>query len=448
MKKMILTALAAMLLAVPAAEAQKFNKDALLAKIEKSDADIADAKKNVKSATWIARGNAFYEAAVAPIKNIATNMETMFLQYNVGNPDSAGTESVNGVELEAWYYPTFTAYIQGGRVVAWKQTEYVMEGAIDKAIEAYNKAAEIDPKAAGKVSDALQNVINFCKQEGDVKSSIGEYAAAAKAYETAYMAQTSPAFEGQAEPSLLYYAGYYQTMIGAEDKAQFARGAENLAKAIELGYNDDEGNIYYYLFHCYYGQKDTDPAFVQKGKETLLNGLEKFPKNAHIIESLIELYTSEEGMGDPADLVAIIDGQLAEQPENVDLWFGRGRVFYALKNYDESINSFHKVVELAPDMYEGNYFLGVFYTYKAEVMQAELNERQYSSQAAYDEDLKVVNAVYKQALPWFEKAHEINPQDPNSLELLKSICFRLRYDDPEMESKYETYNHLFKQLQK
>ena len=39
MKKTILTALAALLVAVPAVKAQKVNKEALLAKIEKSDAD-------------------------------------------------------------------------------------------------------------------------------------------------------------------------------------------------------------------------------------------------------------------------------------------------------------------------------------------------------------------------------------------------------------------------
>ena len=45
MKKTILTALAALLVAVPAVKAQKVNKEALLAKIEKSDADIANEKK-------------------------------------------------------------------------------------------------------------------------------------------------------------------------------------------------------------------------------------------------------------------------------------------------------------------------------------------------------------------------------------------------------------------
>ena len=58
MKKTIWTVLAALLVAVPAVQAQKVNKEALLAKIEKSDADIANEKKATKAATWINRGKA------------------------------------------------------------------------------------------------------------------------------------------------------------------------------------------------------------------------------------------------------------------------------------------------------------------------------------------------------------------------------------------------------
>lgn len=158
----------------------------------------------------------------------------------------------------------------------------------------------------------------------------------------------------------------------------------------------------------------------------------------------MQLYTAEEGVGDPADLVTLIDSAIADNPENVDLWFGRGRIFYALKNYDESIASFKKVVELKPDLFEGNYYLGVFYTIKADEMNKVMNEKQYSSQTAYDTDLKEVNAVYMEAVPWFEKAYEMKKDDVNTLDFLKSICFRLR-DEEGMMDKYNKYNTLLKE---
>ena len=182
-----------------------------------------------------------------------------------------------------------------------------------------------------------------------------------------------------------------------------------------------------------------------KAKQVLLTGIEKFPKNERILDGLMQLYTAEEGVGDPADLVAMIDKAIENNPQSVDLWFGRGRIFYALKDYDQSIESFKKVVELKPDLFEGSYYLGVFYTIKGDALNKEMNEKQYSSQAAYDEDLKKVNDVYMEALPWFEKAHEMKPEDGDTLEFLKSLCFRLR-DEPGIMDKYNKYNELYKQV--
>ena len=241
------------------------------------------------------------------------------------------------------------------------------------------------------------------------------------------------------------FAGYLLTVDGSRDAASFERGAKCLNDALAAGYADEAGDIYYYLFHCYYGQKGNDASFLMKAKDALLAGIEKFPKNEKILDGLMQLYTSEDNVGDPADLVEMIDNSLAEDPNNVDLWFGRGRVFYKLQNYDETINSFKKVVELQPDLYEGNYYLGLFYTVKADAMNTEMGKKTYMSQSEYDADLKAVNAIYMEALPYFEKAHAIKPDDVDTVDFMKSIAFRLR-DEPGMMDKYNEYNTLLKQL--
>ncbi len=444
MKKVFLTVLAVALVAVPAVQAQKVNKSALVSKIEKSDADIADAKKGAKAATWINRGKAFYEAAIEPTKNLFVNMDAAMLKLAVGEPASTESVTLVNVPYEAWVYPWFTAYIKDGKIATWSQTQWVIEDAPAKAIEAYNKAYEMDPKTADKVKEGLKQISDFCSQVGNTGIDTGNYADAADAYALAFEAQSSPA-HGNPEPALLYYAGYLRTVDGAANPASFVIGADYLNKALELGYNDEEGNIYYYLFHCYYGQKDADKANVLKAKDALVAGIKKFPKNERILDGLVQLYTNpEDSVGDPADLVALIDAAIESNPENVDLWFGRGRIFFALKQYDESIASFRKVVELKPDLFEGNYYLGVFYTIKADEMNKVMNEKQYSSQTAYDTDLKEVNAVYMEAVPWFEKAYEMKKDDVNTLDFLKSICFRLR-DEEGMMDKYNKYNTLLKE---
>ena len=102
MKKTIWTVLAALLVAVPAVQAQKVNKEALLAKIEKSDADIANEKKATKAATWINRGKAFYEVAIEPTKSLFVNMDAAMLKLAVGEPKSTAKETLNGAEFDAW----------------------------------------------------------------------------------------------------------------------------------------------------------------------------------------------------------------------------------------------------------------------------------------------------------------------------------------------------------
>ena len=444
MKKVFLTVLAVALVAVPAVQAQKVNKSALVSKIEKSDADIADAKKGAKAATWINRGKAFYEAAIEPTKSLFVNMDAAMLKLAVGEPASTESVTLVNVPYEAWVYPWFTAYIKDGKIATWSQTQWVIEDAPAKAIEAYNKAYEMAPKTADKVKEGLKQISDFCSQVGNTGIDTGNYADAADAYALAFEAQSSPA-HGNPEPALLYYAGYLRTVDGAANPASYVIGADYLNKALDLGYNDEEGNIYYYLFHCYYGQKDADKANVLKAKDALVAGIKKFPKNERILNGLVQLYTNpEDSVGDPADLVALIDAAIESNPENVDLWFGRGRIFFALKQYDESIASFQKVVELKPELFEGNYYLGVFYTIKADEMNKVMNEKQYSSQTAYDTDLKEVNAVYMEAVPWFEKAYELKKDDVNTLDFLKSICFRLR-DEEGMMDKYNKYNTLLKE---
>lgn len=184
---------------------------------------------------------------------------------------------------------------------------------------------------------------------------------------------------------------------------------------------------------------------VVKAKDTLLTGIGKFPKNELILDGLMQLYTVEKGVGDPADLIALIEEAIKANPENIDLWFGRGRIFHALKNFDESIASFSKVAELRPEMYEGNYYTGILYALKGDDMINEMNQKQYSSQTAYDADLKSVNDVYMAAIPWFEKAIVIKPGDLEVLDFLKSLCFRLR-DEPGIMDKYNTYNEQFKKV--
>ena len=183
----------------------------------------------------------------------------------------------------------------------------------------------------------------------------------------------------KADANNLYNAGMLMTVYASnatgDDAIAAYQRAENIFnEAIATGYADESGNIYYYLFHSYYGQKDVNrDEFLPKAKNALLEGIKLYPKNSTILDGLMNLYTAEEGIGDPAELTTMIEESLKADPTNYDLWFGRGRVYNAMKNYDECIKSFKKCVELRPEDYDANFYTGYFIIEKANAQIEALN---------------------------------------------------------------------------
>ncbi len=439
MKKIISMVVVLAALVVPTVTAQKISSETFSAKLEKSNADIANPKKASKSATWYNRGKLCADAIMAPTKGLFSGLDANMLPMSVGVNAS---EVKDGVYSFDW----MDVYSKGGKVSAWKIKKEVLPNAYELAKEAYAKAYELDPAQAPKIKSALETLINFYSELGSVSLDITEYKTAIDAYNKAVGLQQNPAI-GKVDPRYYFYAGQLAAFLGAQEPQYFVDGEKYLNKALEAGYKDEQGNLYYFLFHCYYGQRAASKEFLTKAKSALLEGIEKYPRNERIMEGLIQLYTSEEGVGNPADLVERIDKMLAEKPDNTDLWFARGQVFFKLKNFDECINSFLKINELKPNDYDTNFYLGYFYMAKGDEANRDFNAHldSINSQEEYQARLKVVNDTYMKSLPWLEKAMELKPDSVDCAEYLKVLCFRLRNEDGMMD-KYNKYNAIFKKL--
>ncbi len=439
MKKIITLVVLAAILAAPTAMAQKISVESYQAKLAKSDLEIANVKKAGKAATWIKRGKICVDAIVAPAKNIFAGLDANMLAMSIGTTPNEFNDHVHSFE---W----IDVHIKDNKVLAWQIKKQVLENAYEIAHEAFLKAYELDNSQAPKIKEALNVLINHYSELGSVSLDIQQYKTAIDVYMKAVELQNNPAI-GKQDPRYFFFAGQLAAFLGAENKQYFIDGEKYLNEALKLGYSDEQGNLYYFLFHCYYGQREDNKEYVVKAKNALLEGIEKYPRNERIMEGLIQLYTSEEGVGDPADLVGRIDKMLTEKPDNADLWFARGQVFFKLKNFDECINSFLKINDLKPNDYDTNFYLGYFYMAKGDEANRTFNSRldSISSQDEYQAGLKEVNAAYMKALPWLEKAMELKPESVDCAEYLKGLCFRLRNEEGVME-KYNKYNALFKKL--
>ena len=439
MKRIITLVAALAVISAPAATAQKISSDAHKAKLEKSNADIANPKKAAKSATWYNRGKICVDAIVAPTKDIFSGLDANMLQISLGTAPIEVKDNIHSFE---WV----DVHTKNGKVVAWSVKKQVLDNAYEIAKEAFLKAYELDPASAPKIKTALEVLVNHYSELGSVSLDITEYKTAIDVYMKAVGLQENPAI-GKVDPRYYFFAGQLAAFLGAQDAQYFVDGEKYLNKANELGYSDEQGNLYYFLFHCYYGQRAANKENIVKAKNALLEGIEKYPRNERIMEGLIQLYTSEEGVGDPADLVERIDKMLTEKQDNADLWFARGQVFFKLKNFDECIKSFLKINDLKPNDYDTNFYIGYFYMAKGDEVNRTFNARldSINSQEEYQAGLKEVNAAYMKSLPWLEKAMELKPESVDCAEYLKILCFRLRNEEGVMD-KYNKYNALFKKL--
>lgn len=446
MKKIFLMAVAAMLLAAPATQAQKIDEGALNAALAKSDTEIQDVKKNAKASTWIKRAQTIFNAIEAPTKGLyVPGMLETLLKPAMGDPASAKEANIRTGAAQANVYGWVEVYLQGGQVVAWAQTKEVRPNLYEDMVAALNKAVELDAKAASKVKAELEKAVNFYKQEGNVNYDAARYDIAANSYTKAYDLMSHPAYGAAADPALLYNAGYLYVVDGNSNPASFVLAEQSLTRALANGYTDQAGGAYYYLFHSYYGQAqqnegEAKAALLQKAKGALTEGIEKYPTNENIISSFLGLYMEEPTVGDPSELIGMITAAVERDSQSVEMWSSLALANYNMKNFEAAIAAGAKAAELAPDSYDSNYRQGIFYAAQGDWLLEGINKKSYTRQSDYDADLAQVNDAYRSALPWLEKAYAIQPSK-SVVETLKVICFRLR-DEAGMMDKYNHYKEL------
>lgn len=458
MKKIFLMAIAALLFAAPAMQAQKVNREALVAALEKSDAEIQDAKKNVKAATWIKRAQTIFTAIGAPVgvskdgsPSIYETMPVNMLSVAFGNPKGMEEVQLPSGPAHAYQYNWVTVYEQNGTIVAWEQRKQVRPDLYKEFVDALNKAFELDQKQAPKIQAELKKAVNFYTEEGQMLFKAGSFAKASKSFMKAYRLMQNPAYGEPVNFDLIYNAGYSAVMDGSVNAANvesFVRAEKLFVQALKDGYTDEMGRCYYYLFHSRFGQLpqlegEARAAKLAAAKEALVEGVTKYPTNEDMIRSLVGLYMQEPTAGDPSELINMIKAAIERDPESVQMWASLSLACYQMKDFDGAIAAGEKAAELAPN-FDSYYRIGVFYTEKGNAINERLNGY-YATQAEYDADLALRTDAYRAALPWFEKAHEVDPANRSVVEYLKSLYFILR-DEPGMMDKYNEYNALLQQM--
>lgn len=441
MKQTILTIAAALMLCVPvfAQEPVSVNPEAFQKKIAKSDEEIANEKKAAKASTWMKRGELMLQTETAYTDQIFEQAPVNLLMMKIGNPQTQEMVSIGNNQFIKLGYGAFDVYVDaaGQAVQGWNVTAPIYPEAIDKAVEAYLKSYELNPKLSKKVKEGFANISNVLRKNANGKYFMRDYAAATDYYQKAYEVSIIPEAGLPIDSASVFNAGYLAHFAG-----DYERSIENLKIAESIGYYAD-GLLYNVLYNSYRGAYLDDKEKLAEAKTFLEGALLKFPGNSDIIACMTDLYIV---LGEsPEPMVDLLKNALVNEPENVQLQMGLGAVYASLNKYDEAIAMFEKAIVTDPTNI--NLYLNLAYTYtrKGDALGKEANEMAWNDENR-GSVVAAAMAAYAGSIEPFEKAHELNPEDINTVEYLKSICFQVRNEKPEYMEKYEKYNTLFKQM--
>jgi tetratricopeptide (TPR) repeat protein len=113
---------------------------------------------------------------------------------------------------------------------------------------------------------------------------------------------------------------------------------------------------------------------------------------------------------------------IEKDPDNYVLYYEMGYIYDASEDYDEASKWYEKCLEKNPEYFEALYNLGVNkYNKGAEI----LKEAQDMDLDTYKKEGKAVEArandVFALAVPYFERAHEVNAEDISTLQTLQTL---------------------------
>ncbi|PZX51267.1 tetratricopeptide repeat protein [Algoriphagus ratkowskyi] len=226
-----------------------------------------------------------------------------------------------------------------------------------------------------------------------------------------------------------YNAGYIAQEIGKFDEAKKHYGY--LLDVEE--YN--KLTVYYLMVQILSGE-DAEP---EAAYDVIMAGREDYPEDKVLAEYEIQLLLQLNKMD---EAMASIQEALKNDPNNPGILLRSGYLKEQAGDIDGALVDYKKSVEADPEFYDGNYYAGALLLEKSrEIIVAigGLSDADWEVKAKPMTD--EANLYYKQAIPYFEKAIEIRPDNTDIMAILYQVQTRLKND-----AEAEKYNKMLIEL--
>ena len=402
------------------------------AAVDKAQAAVENAKQNTKTATWMKYGQTLIDAYNAPAGNYWVGMSAQELQVLSGGERPVGESqvTVGGQPMLKQEYANKNIYFnQAGQVAVIEVTKPVVDNALAKAVEAYKKAAELDPKGSKtkEIKTALESIVTKYNEEAYSAYSMGDLKKASNLFEQAIKAAATAPLS-QIDTNSMYNAGF--TAWQAED---WNRAKGFFEDCLKYNYFGDGGETYAKLADISdkLGDKTAAMNYLNQGRA-------KFPGSQTIIVGLINEYMGQQNHD---QVFSLLREAQKNEPNNASLYYVEGNTLAEMGRVDEALAAYDKASSVNPNYEYGFIGKGKFLYDRAVEIQDKANAE--TDDAKYMALMADFEKSLKGCIEPFEKAFEVTKDEGVKravAEYLKNACFRFRTEGTEYQAKYDKYN--------
>ncbi len=281
--------------------------------------------------------------------------------------------------------------------------------AVETSVASFFKAMEVDTDkeyinentaALGQLQELLLS--NAAKQ---YESS--DFCAAAKSFKSSN--EISSKFN-VVDSAAIFNIAYCNDRCGNVDEA-----IAGYMESAKIGYNVP--SVYMYVSDLYMKQGKNEEA-----KKVLTEARAKYPKDAELLRSEINLMLNEQKFEQALELLVALT---EADPMNETIWFVLGATYEKLDRVSDQEAAYKKATELKPDYYDALFNLGATYYNQGVEKLKECDKIPPRESAKYDECVSKTNVYFNKSIEQFEKALNERPDDKEIMTALKEAYVRV-----------------------
>jgi tetratricopeptide (TPR) repeat protein len=216
----------------------------------------------------------------------------------------------------------------------------------------------------------------------------------------------------------------YNASLMAQYGEDYPEAIRLTRELIEMDYLGAQSYVVLSLLYKKMDDPDGAIAAVREGRE-------KYPSDRDLLIEEVNYFI---GKGDDQKATETLNLAVQADPNNALLWNALGTIQLKLGDETSAMEALNKAVQLDDSLAEAQYSIGVIWVEKANDMVEKLNAPKVT-----DSEYKKLKAeqtgYFEKALPFFERALVLMPEDPLTLDALKVVYYKLDMTEKSMEMK-------------